>query len=136
MSRRAFSLVESVGALVILGVAIPSMLLALGSAHAGRVNPVLASQARWLAVERLEDVIADHASPGRGWAYIDGANYPDESPVPGWPAFSRSVEVRETGPDLEGPGEGYKAVTVAVRWTHEGRDLQVRMATVLTELPE
>lgn len=132
-NTRGFSLIEAIAAIVILGVAMPSMLAAIASAHRARVTPVMASQARWLAIERMEDVIADRASPERGWEYVVAGNYPLETEVPGAVAFTRSVRIIETGADLTTPGEGYKSVNVTVSWTHESKTLSVSFDTVLTE---
>lgn len=117
--RSGFTLIEAVLALVILAVAIPPMLWALREAHMTRANPILASQARWLATEKLEDVIADRHSDTRGYDYVIEANYPDEASVDDFPAFSRSVAIVETEADLttETAGGGYKRITVTVSWT-------------------
>lgn len=134
--RRAFTLVEAIVAIVILGIALPPMLLALAQAHRDRISPAMASQARWIAIEKLEDVLADRSSPTRGWDFVDATNYPDESSVPGSPGYSRRVGIVETGPDLQTSGTGYKTVTVTVEWTHtDGQTHSVVFATVATELP-
>lgn len=135
MHRPAFTLTETVAAMVILGVAMPAMLTALTAAHHDRVAPVLASQARWLAVEQLETVIADRSSPRLGWEHIHAASYPPEPSVPGMAAFAREVSITETGPDLQTAGEGYKTVIVTVRWSDRGRERALELATILTELP-
>jgi len=130
----AFTLIEAIIAVVILSLAIPPMLWSIHEAHVQRVNPMLASRARWLATEQLEDVIADRHSTTRGYDYLTSANYPDESPVPGYPGFDRRVMFNETQADLATPGEGYMNVTVEVIWTDatsQSRTLTV--STVLTE---
>ena len=137
MRRRGFTIIDAIVAVVILGVATPAMLAALASAHRDRVLPAMASQARWLAMEKLEDILADRSSPTRGWDYVDGANYPDEPTAPGMPGYSRGVTITETGADLQSAGTGYKTIEVAVGWT--GADSQPHeftLATVVTELPE
>ena len=60
--RRGFTLIETIAAIVILAIALPPMLFAIRDAHVQRVNPVLVSQARWLATEKLEDILADRHS--------------------------------------------------------------------------
>ncbi|MDY7107213.1 MAG: prepilin-type N-terminal cleavage/methylation domain-containing protein [Planctomycetota bacterium] len=129
-----FTLIETIAAIVILAVALPPMLFAIRDAHVQRVNPVLASQARWLATEKLEDVLADRHSDTRGWDHLTAGNYPAEPTVSGFPAFSRTVSLTETGPDLVTAGEGYMTVTVAVSWedaTSTARTLSI--STVVTE---
>ncbi|MCA9300282.1 MAG: hypothetical protein KDA28_14520, partial [Phycisphaerales bacterium] len=123
-------------AIVILSVATPAMLAALASAHRDRVSPVMASQARWLAMEKLEDILADRSSPARGWDFVDGANYAAEASIPGFAGYTREVAIAETTADLVTAGTGYKTVVVTVRWTHlDGEQHQVALATVVTELP-
>lgn len=134
----AFTLIEAIIAVVVLSVAVPPMLWALREARLARADPIHTSTARWLAAEQLEDIIADRHSATRGYAWLIGANYPDEPVVPGFPVYARSVAIAETGPDLAGalPGGGYKRVSVTVTWSAAGgspRSLSI--ATVLTEYP-
>ena len=133
-SRSAFTLVEAIIAVVILSVAVPPMLWALGESHAARVSPIRSSTARWLAMEKLEDVIADRHSTARGYSALIAANYPPEASVEGFPAFARHVTIAETGADLSEPGTGYKRVTVTVTWTDgAGVTHALDLATVVTE---
>jgi hypothetical protein len=125
---------ETIAAVVILAIGIPPMLWAIGDAHIQRVNPLLASRARWLATAKLEDVIADRHSGTRGYAYLVPSNYPAETPVAGEPAFSRVVSLTETGPDLITPGTGYTTVEIAVTWTDATATVRtLTVSTVLTE---
>jgi prepilin-type N-terminal cleavage/methylation domain-containing protein len=133
-SRSGFTLMETIAAIVIMAVAVPPMLYTVRQAHAQRINPVLASKARWLATERLEDVIADRHSATRGYDYLITANYADETPVAGFAAFTRTVAFTETLADLSTPGDGYKRVTVSVSWTDSGGTARsLSIATVVTE---
>jgi len=132
--RQGFTLIETIAAIVILAVAIPPMLWALRDAHVQRVNPILVSRARWMAAEKLEDVIADRHSSTRGWDYLAPANYPPETPVVGYPQFERRVTFNETGADLTSPGRGYMTIRVAVSWTDAaGAERTLTVATVVTE---
>lgn len=136
--RPGFALTETIAAIVILSVGLLPMLWAIREAHVQRANPVLASRARWLAVEKLEDVIADRHSSTRGYAYLLTANYPPEPAVAGFPTFGRTVSLVETQADLgaPSPGGGYMNVTVSVTWTDAaGKSLDLRVTTVLTEYP-
>jgi prepilin-type N-terminal cleavage/methylation domain-containing protein len=129
-----FTLIETIAAVVILAIALPPMLFAIRDAHVQRVNPMLASQARWLATEKLEDILADRHSDSRGWEYLTEGNYPAEPSVTGFPGFGRSVTLTETGADLVTPGSGYMTVTVQVSWvdaTSTARTLSISM--VVTE---
>ena len=95
MSRRrhkhGFTLIETVASIVILAVAVPPIMWAISEAEAERVTPVMASRARWLAVEKLEDVIADRHSTTRGWSYLIPGNYAAETPVTGFTGMNRSA---------------------------------------------
>lgn len=93
----------------------------------------MASTARWLAVEKLEDVIADRHSATRGYSYLISGNYAVEWTVTGFPAFGRSVAFVQTAADLSTPGAGYKRCTVTVTWTDQGAARSLAVATVLTD---
>lgn len=130
----AFTLIEAIIAIVILSVAMPALLMATSDAQRRRADPVMAARARWLAAERLEDVIADRHSATRGYAYIASGNYPDESPVPGFAGFSRSVSIVETGSMLTGSGQGCKTIVVTVTYAGEsGAERSLSLSTVLTD---
>jgi hypothetical protein len=132
-------LIETVVAIVILGVAVPPMLWAVSQAQQQRANPMLASKARWLAVEKLEDIIADrHSTTDRGWGYLVPGNYAAENKgdITGYPQFSRTVSLTETQADLStvDADGGYMNVTVTVGWTNAEGDAQtLSISTVLTE---
>jgi type II secretory pathway pseudopilin PulG len=132
--QRSFTLVETIAAIVILAVGIPPMLWAVREAHVQRVNPVMASTARWLATEKLEDVIADRHSTTRGYDWLVAGNYPAEPSVTGFANFSRAVTLNETAADLVTVGEGYMTVSVAVSWTDAtGTARTLSVSTVVTE---
>jgi hypothetical protein len=132
--RSAFTLTEAITAVVILGVAVPSMLWGVREAHAHRANRVLASRAHWLAVEKLEDVIADRHSGTRGYGYLQAANYPAEAAVAGFTGFSRGVGFFETGSNLTTAGSGYMRVTVTVGYTDAtGAARSLALVTELTD---
>jgi prepilin-type N-terminal cleavage/methylation domain-containing protein len=129
-----FTLIETIAAIVVLAIAMPPMLWAIRDAHIQRVDPVLTSRARWLATEKLEDIIADRHSTTRGWEHLITGNYPDEETVSGFTNFSRSVTFAETGADLSSAGTGYMTVTVKVTFNDgSGEERTVSVATVLTE---
>lgn len=135
LHKRGFTLIETIIAIVILAIAIPPMVWAVSRSHEQRVTPVQASTARWLAAEKLEQIIADRHAPTRGYAYVADSSYPNEPSIAGFPGFSRSVAVNETGPDLATAGTGYKRVTVTVSFADGAAKPQsYALATVLTEL--
>ncbi len=139
--RAGFTLIETIMAIVILAVAVPPMLWAVTESQRMRMNPMLASKARWLAVERIEDVIADrHSTTARGYDWIvNSNNYVVENPgdITGYPGFSRSVALLETKADLSTtapPPLGYLTVTVTVGWVDaKGNNMTLDISTVLTD---
>lgn len=139
--KTGFTLIETIAAIVILAVAVPPMLWAVTEAQRQRINPMLASKARWLAVEKLEDVIADrHSTNARGYAWVAaGGDYVVENPgdITGYPGFSRSVTLLETQADLTTtapPPLGYLTVTVTVGWVDaKGANQTLALSTVLTD---
>jgi hypothetical protein len=125
---------EAVAAVVVMAVAMPPMLWSLQQSHRHGADQVLASRARWLAVEKLEDVIADRHAEERGYEYVAAENYPAEAWVPGFAGFSRSVSVVETGVDLTAAGTGYKTVAVTVGYADgRGAARGLTISTVVTE---
>jgi prepilin-type N-terminal cleavage/methylation domain-containing protein len=131
---RAFTLIESIVSVVILATATPAMIWAVREAHLDRVSPVLASRARWLATEKLEDIIADRHSTTRGYTYLVNGNYTAEASISGYAGFTRSVAFAETGADLVTAGTGYKKATVTVGWTDaRGSARSLAISTVLTD---
>jgi prepilin-type N-terminal cleavage/methylation domain-containing protein len=134
MTARGFSLIEAIVAIVILSLSVPSMLWAVREMHNKRVDPIQASRARWLASEKLEDIIADRNSTTRGYPYLLSANYPAEPSVAGFPGFSRTVTLTETTADLSTPGTGYMRATVTVGYIGAGGAARtLSLSTVLTE---
>jgi len=134
--RRGFSLVEAIACVLVMSIAVPPMLLAIRDAQARRAGITQASRARWLATERLEDIIADRHSTTRGYTHIQSANYPDETDLPDSPGFARRVAIAETGSDLATPGQGYKRITVEIDWIvplHGSSTLT--LSTVVTDYP-
>lgn len=127
-------MVEAIAAIVVLAIAVPPTMWAIREAHVQRVNPRMASTARWLAVEKLEDAIADRHSTTRGYSYVVNANYAAESPVSGFTPFTRSVSVTETGSDLVSAGTGYKRVAVTIGWTDAASTARtLTLTTVVTD---
>ncbi len=135
--RKGFTLIETVSAIVILSVAVPPMLWAVTQAQRQRMNPIMASRARWLVVEKLEDIVADRHAPARGYGWLETSNYTEENPgdITGYPGFGRKVIfAAETDATLSDPGLGYQVVTVEVRWTNsDGNTAKLSISTVLTD---
>lgn len=132
--RRAFTLVEAIAAIIILAVAVPPMMIAVRDSAVSRADPIMQSRARWLVTERLEDIIADRHSTTRGYTYVTSTNYPSEPSIIGFPGFSRSVSIAETGASLSGAGTGYKTVTITVSWmSPKAGARSLAVSTVITD---
>ena len=134
-SPRGFTLIEAITAIVVLAVAIPGMFWGIRDAQMRRVDPIQTSKARWLASEKLEDIIADRHSSTRGYAYVLSGNYPSEATVSGYTGFSRAVSITESGASLvAGSGTGYKRITVSVSFK-DGRNITrtLSLSTVVTD---
>lgn len=129
---RGVTLIEAIAAIVVASIALPSMLWAMQGAHMSRVDLAYGTRARWLAAEKLEDIIADRHSVSQGYSYIVAGNYPFEGSVAGFENFSRTVTITETGVSLSGVGTGYKAVEVSVGWTDgRGQARSLHLSTIL-----
>jgi len=133
-ARSGLTLIELVACIVVVATAVPPMLWSISDATVRQLGPVMSSRARWLATERLEDIIGDRHAAGRGYSYLVNANYAAESNISGFPGFQRGVAIVETGASLIGSGTGYKTATVTVFWKDPRRgDVSLQLATVLTE---
>lgn len=131
--RGGFTLIEAIAAIVILAIIVPPTMYALREGHKQRANPVLASRARWLATEKIEDIVADRHSTTRGYPYLVAANYPAEASIAGFTGFTRSVAFTETTVNLSTAGTGYMRVVVTVSWTDAGgTPRSLALTTVLT----
>jgi len=115
-TRKGVSLIELIAVIVIIGIAMPPMMLTLADSQHRRASPILADTARWLASESLEHIIADRYSHARGYDYITNDNYPPQPQVPGFTHFSRTVNIEDRGPALEPNAQGTRLVTVTVAW--------------------
>lgn len=132
--RRAFSLIDTLAAIVLISVAAPLMLMAIGQSTLRRATATQSITARWLLSEKLESITADRHSTTRGYTYLTTANYPAEAPVAGYPNFTRNTTITETTADLTTPGTGYKTVTVTVTWNDPTAGTRTStLSTVVTD---
>jgi prepilin-type N-terminal cleavage/methylation domain-containing protein len=133
--RRGFTLIEAIVAVLVVSIAAPATLLVIRDALVRRTAPIMASRARWLAAERIEDVIADRHSTTRGWAYVTQANYSSEAAIAGFTGFSRTTSIVERAANLTSAGTGYKVVTITVSWNDAISGARsIELSTVLTSL--
>ncbi|MCE7973626.1 MAG: type II secretion system protein [Leptolyngbya sp. PLA1] len=126
---RGFTLMESIVGVVLLAVSLPPLIWALGESRRTAAGPAQADVAYWLATERLEDIVADRSTAGRGFGYLSPEHYPDESAVAGFPGYSRAVEFVPADPALGGV-----EVRVTVTWVDgRGRAQTLRAVSLLAE---
>jgi Tfp pilus assembly protein PilV len=112
--RRAeagFTLIEVVILIVIAGVAVLPLAMLFATTSIRSSDARTASVAAHLAQTKIEEITADRRSATRGFAYIQGANYPPESPVAAFPTYARSVTV---APDSIYDGVTFRTVSVTV----------------------
>ncbi|MGD8451487.1 MAG: type II secretion system protein [Phycisphaerae bacterium] len=133
--RRAMSLIEVVLAIVILGLAVPPLMIQLGTAAHAQGAAMINMNLVQLAGERVNEVHADRASPKRGYAHVIAANYPDEKDAGGLAGYQRVTTVREVSAAdylTVQPGSGIKRVRVDVTGP-DGSTLRVE--TFVADLP-
>lgn len=114
--RRSTTIIETVAAIVILSVALPTLLSTFAEASHQSIKPYQQSIASMLAIERMEEIVARRYRGTDGYGAVTTANFPAESPVSGFSGFSRTVSVSYVNADLSAAGsdQGYKRVTVDV----------------------
>lgn len=106
-----FTLFELVLVIVLLGTATLPLVTQFVETGRHAADGQSAASAVLLARERLEEAAADRDAPGRGYAWITTANYPAESPVAGFPGYTRTTAVSG---DSTYDSVTYKVVTVTV----------------------
>jgi len=125
--RRSTTIIEVVMAIVILSIALPPLMNAFVDASMQTIHPSLATVGAFLAIERMEEVVAWRYRSGNG--YNDLANpttlateFPDESPVSGFSVFDRTVGSVYMDYDVNGvlqevgTDQGYTKIVVTVTW--------------------
>lgn len=132
--RRGLTLIETIAAIVVLAIAVPAMTWSLRQANVQRIDPIMTSRAGWLAMEQMEDIIADRYAAERGYDWLDEVHYPPDDEIDGFPGFSRTVEFSGTGGDPGAAGGGYTRVTVTVFWRNANAEpVSLAVETVLTD---
>lgn len=131
--RRGLTLIEAIVAIVVISIAVPPLIISMSDASVRRTSQTMRARARWLAVERLESIIADRHSATRGYAHLVAGNYPAETPVAGFAGFSRSVAFNTTGANFAA-GTGYRTCSVTVTWMDaRSGSSSLTLSTVLTD---
>ncbi|MCA9281638.1 MAG: type II secretion system protein [Phycisphaeraceae bacterium] len=148
MTRRGFSLIEAIAAIVILGLVAPVSMVTLRDAAAARSETIQLTRATWLANAVLETVLADLSSEDAslGFAALADAGAYLTTPVTGLEArlagttsfyeglgFSWTLAIGDlVASDGEASGEAdediYRVVAVTVSWVgaaHGSKDYEV-----------
>lgn len=125
------TLVDVIATMVLIGIAVPPMMIALRDSAQRHADNFQRISARWLAAEQLETALCDRHHPGRGYAYVISTNYPSET----LGAFSRSATVTEVSNDLatNQASSGVKRVTVQVQWNALRSTQTLQLSTVVTD---
>jgi prepilin-type N-terminal cleavage/methylation domain-containing protein len=97
MHSKGFTLIEVILAIVLLAIAIPGMISAVGFMAQKQVNTIGTTTAADLAQERMEEIMGDRMNPTLGFGHIISGNYLPESVSPtavaGFPNYNRSVNI-------------------------------------------
>jgi prepilin-type N-terminal cleavage/methylation domain-containing protein len=154
MTRRAFTLVEAVIAMVVLSIAVPATLAMIHDATLARAESAMSTRASWLGSMVAEQILADVASddpqlgmdaledatayldhPDAGlFARLEGAIAPYreqglEATVEIGPLVSESFTT--TGDDVQ---DIYRQVVIAVQWnTPRGDQRSAPVAFLVTD---
>ena len=133
--RRSLSLIEVVLAIVILGLAVPPLLLSISAGVQQQQSALVEQNLVQLASERLWGVHTDHADPTHGYAAITAAAYPNETAPRGLAGYTRRTEIREVSPTnyaTSQPGSGIKRFRVTVTGPHHHA---LTVESFVTKLP-
>ena len=116
-TRPALSLVELIMAIVILGLAIPPLVVQINTGVCQQAAALVQQNLTKLAAERMWEIAADHANPTRTYAYITDAAYPAETDPGGLAGYTRQTTIIEVSPvDYVTPqvGSGIKRFRIVV----------------------
>lgn len=118
MLKRGTTIIEAVTAMVILSIALPALMSAFADSSRQTIFPSNAAVGSFLAIEKMEEIMARRYRGTDGYSAITSANFPAESPVTGFSYFNRSVTISYVTSALAASGtdQGYKKVTVTVTW--------------------
>lgn len=108
--------------LVILSIALPPLMASFADNSVQTIHPAYATVATFLAIERMEEIVARRYRGTDGYTAVSNANFPPETPVTGFPVFNRTVGISFVNASLApvGSDQGYKKVVVTVSWNSGG----------------
>ncbi|HUN81177.1 MAG TPA: hypothetical protein VMV81_06655 [Phycisphaerae bacterium] len=125
MRKRSTTIIEVVAAMAILSVALPPLISAFAESSRQTIFPSNSAVASFLAIERMEEIMARRYRGTDGYTAITAASFPNESAVDGFPMFSRTVSIAYVTSTLapSANDQGYKKVTVTVAWNSGAQTL-------------
>lgn len=125
--RRGITIIEVVAAIVILSIALPPLMQAFADASTQTIQPSLAAVGSFLAIDKMEEIVARRYRGTTGYAAITSANFPAESPVTGFNNFSRTVNISfvDNTFGAVGSDQGYKKVEVVVSWNSGAESISI-----------
>lgn len=151
-SRRGFTLVEAVAAIVVLGILIPPTVVIMRDAAAARVDAINMTRATWLASAVMEQVIADTSSDSLGMSALSDsvaylttpssgleARLTDVTALYATAGLSWSLTVGDlvsgTGtPAGDAAQDVYRYVEVTVNWNSRTGSRTFQLGSLLTDL--
>ncbi len=120
--RAAVTIIELVMAIVIMSIALPPMMASFADSSRQSIRPSNATVASFLAIDKMEEIVARRYQGTDGYAQIDSIAG-TESSIPDFPLFSRTILIEKvsidyaTGAITTSLGEtGYKRARVSVGW--------------------
>lgn len=132
---RSFSLIEVVVAIVVLGLAVPPLMLGMAAGAQQQEEALIQQDLVQLAQQRLNEIFVDHANPTRGYGYIVNAAYPDETTPGGLVGYIRQTLVREvSASDYSTPqaGSGLKRFRIYVAGP---RNMSLMIESFVADIP-
>ena len=134
-ARHALSLIEVVVAMVLLGLAVPPLLLQIAAGVKQQEATLIQQNLAHLASERMWLIFTDHADSTHGYDAIIAAAYPNETAPDGLTGYTRKTEVREVSPtDYITPqaGSGVKRFRIQVSGP---RNQSLTVESLVTDIP-
>jgi prepilin-type N-terminal cleavage/methylation domain-containing protein len=132
--RPGVTIIEVVMAIVILSIALPPMVASFADASRQSIRPSNSTVASFLAIDRMEEVVARRYQGTDGYAALTVPSmsaFPAETVVSGFPLFARTTVIEYVTINFasgaiaaSGSDKGYKRVRVTVTW-HSGSEKMV-----------
>jgi len=129
--RRSATIIEVAMALVILSVALPPLVKSFADASMQTIHPAQATVASFLAIDRMEEIVARRYRGIQGGVKpndaIVSANFPPETPVAGFGRYERRVTFSEVNSALQPTAtpSGYRKARVTVSWNGGAKQVVV-----------